>query len=426
MKFCQRCVYPENHPLYLLLDEKGICSGCRVHEEKDSLDWSVREEDLIQTLELYKNRSGSFYDCIIPVLGDGDSFFVVDQLKYKYAMNPLLITYNIHFNTKIGIRNLARLISKTDCDHLMFTISPMTVKKVVRESLKNFGDIYWHITAGIQSFAVTVSKRLEIPLIVWGVNGWLDQVGQFSHEDSVEMTKKVWKEHNLRNWSPFDLINEKEGLTKQMMKAFMYPEDDELEQSRTRGIYLGNFIRWDSQIQIEKMITKYGYETAKEERTFNRYETINCHHNSGVHDYIKFLKYGFGKVSDHVSREIRLKRMTREEGVSLVEQYQTKKPSDLSIFLEWIEMTEEEFMKYINLHRDLDIWELNGENEWKLKDSISNHLNDEWVEQARLDGTLDRREYLQTMSLEDPNNDNEYVLMGRSYMDENDFRAVKG
>jgi len=121
-----------------------------------------------------------------------------------------------------------------------------------------------------------------------------------------------------------------------------------------------------------------------------------------------------------------LKRMTREEGVCLVEKYQIKKPSDLSLFLEWIEMTEEEFMKFINLHRDLDIWELNGEDEWNLKDSISNHLNDDGVEKARLEGTLDRREYLQTVSFEDPNKDNEYVLMGRSYMDENDFRAVKG
>ena len=426
MKYCQRCVYPENHPLYIVLDDQGICSGCRVHEEKDVLDWTTREEDLIRILELYKNRDDSSYDCIIPVSGDGDSFFVVDQLKFKYGMNPLLVTYNIQFNTKIGVRNLARLLSKTDCDHLMFTVSPETVKKVVRESLNKIGDIYWHITAGIQAFAVTVSKRLNIPFIVWGVNGWLDQVGQFSHEDSVEMTKKVWKEHSLRTWSPLALVKEEEGLTEQMMKAFMYPEDDELEQARTRGIYLGNYVRWDAQKQIEEIIVKYDYETAEEERTFNRYETIGCHHNSGVHDYIKFLKYGFGKVSDHASRDIRLKRITREEGVRLVSQYQDIKPSDLPVFLEWIDMSEEEFMNYINLHRDNSVWRKNREGEWIMKDNIINHLKDEGVDKARLQGALDRKEYIQSIVLEDPKDDHEYILMGRGYMDEIDFKAIEG
>ena len=39
MKFCNRCVYPENHPLNIIFDEDGICSGCRIHEEKDFLNW---------------------------------------------------------------------------------------------------------------------------------------------------------------------------------------------------------------------------------------------------------------------------------------------------------------------------------------------------------------------------------------------------
>ena len=42
MKYCSRCLYPQDHPLNLIIDEQGICSGCRVHEEKDSLDWSKR------------------------------------------------------------------------------------------------------------------------------------------------------------------------------------------------------------------------------------------------------------------------------------------------------------------------------------------------------------------------------------------------
>ena len=39
MRYCKRCLYPESHPLNLVFDDEGICSGCRVHEEKDRLDW---------------------------------------------------------------------------------------------------------------------------------------------------------------------------------------------------------------------------------------------------------------------------------------------------------------------------------------------------------------------------------------------------
>jgi N-acetyl sugar amidotransferase len=426
MDYCKRCLYPANHPLYIIIDEQGVCSGCRTHEEKDRLDWGLREKKLIRLLKQYQNRNGTYYDCIIPVSGSGDDFFVVDQIKFKYGMNPLLITYNIHYNTKIGVRNLARLITKTDCDHIMFTVSPKTVKKVIRETIKQIGDIYWHITAGIQAFAVTVSKRFNIPLIIWGVNGWLDQVGQFSHEDSVEMTKKVWKEHSLRGRSPMDLVNEDSGLTTKMMKAFMYPEDNELEQSRTRGIYLGNFIRWDSQKQIEGMIEKYNFETTIEQRTFNKYETIGCFHNAGVHDYIKYLKFGYGKVTDHASRDIRLKRMTREEGAALVSKYQHKKPDDLVLLLKWLDMDEDEFIKMIDVHRDPRIWEKDDKGQWAANDNVFNHLNEPGIEEVKLKGPLDRRLYQQTTLLEPPEEDNEYILMGRSYMDEFDFKAIEG
>jgi len=423
MEYCKRCLYPANHPLYLILDEEGICSGCRVHEEKDRLDWVAREQILIKILSLYKDRPGSSFDCIIPVTGDGDSFFVVDQMKYKYGLNPLLVSYNRHYNTKVGIRNLARLITKTDCDHMMFTVSPKTVKQITRRTLDKIGDMYWHCTAGIQAFAVTVSKRLNIPLIVWPVNGWLDQVGQFSHEDSVEMSKKTWKEHSLRTLGPEKLVDQAGGLTAQIMQVFEYPKDDELEQARTRGIYLGNFIRWDAQEQIERMIEKYGYETDGEERTFNRYETIGCHHNAGLHDYIKFLKFGYGKATDHASRDIRLRRFTREDGAEFVKRYEQLKPKDMQLFLDWIDMTEEELMYCINKHRDPAAWEKSETGEWILKDSVVNHLVDEGVEHARLDGPLDRRDYIQTDLLEPSGKDDAYLLMGRTYMDEANFRA---
>lgn len=84
MKYCSRCVYPENHPFGIIFDAEGICSGCRIHEEKDNLNWNNRETKLEEILRQYKNKSRSNYDCIVPVTGGKDSYFIVDTVLNKY------------------------------------------------------------------------------------------------------------------------------------------------------------------------------------------------------------------------------------------------------------------------------------------------------------------------------------------------------
>ena len=130
MRYCKICLYPENHPLNITFDENGICSGCRVHEEKDILDWNERSVKLKSILENYKNKSGNNYDCIIPVSGARDSYFIVHTIKNVYGLNPLLVTYNKHYNTALGVRNLANLRIMFDCDIMTLTVNPESVKKI--------------------------------------------------------------------------------------------------------------------------------------------------------------------------------------------------------------------------------------------------------------------------------------------------------
>jgi len=250
----------------------------------------------------------------------------------------------------------------------------------------------------------------------------------FSHLDAVEMTKKVRKEHGLRGIDADDLVGADPELTPEDLQAFTYPSDIQLERSRVRGLYLGNFIRWDAQAQVEEMIEKYGYETMPQERTFNTYESTYCWNNAGVHDYIKYLKYGYGKATDHASRDIRLKRMTREQGQELVKRYDHHKPRGLNRFLRWLGMSEEEFFARIDHHRDEKAWDKTNRG-WKLKDNVANHVSDERIEAARLEDN-DHREYQLTELLElaedFDSHDEDYILLGRSYMDQHNFKAAEG
>ncbi|MBU0995471.1 MAG: N-acetyl sugar amidotransferase [Proteobacteria bacterium] len=420
MQYCKRCIYPESHPHYLTFDDEGVCSGCRIHEEKDTLDWEEKFRLLEKVVGHYRNKDGDNYDCIVPVCGGRDSYFITHVVTKKLGLNPLLLTYNEQYNTRKGIRNLARLVTAFDCDHMQYTVNPQLIKKIVKVNLKKYGDIYWHCNAGMTVFPVQVAVRFNIPLIIWGAHPLTEAVGMFSHLDLVEMAKKVRKEHFIREFE--GLVDEKEGITQADMTPFLYPTDEELENVGVRGLYLDNFIRWDAQKQHEDMIRLYGYESGEQDRTFNPYENVHCFVSAGVQDYLKFLKFGYGRASDHAVRDIRLKRMTREEAIELSVKYDRQKPHDLTWFLNWLGITEKELEYYMESHRDPRAWE-KVNNEWRLKDPLENHINDPGINQVRLERT-EVRNYIHTVSPESDDKDTHPYLMGRTYLDKRNFRAV--
>lgn len=425
MQYCKRCLYPANHPLGITFDDQGICSGCRVHQEKDILDWEERAEKLKKILDSYKNKDGKNYDCIIPVSGARDSYFIVHTVKSVYGMHPLLVTYNKHYNAKIGIRNLAYLRTLLGCDLLTMTVSPATVKKITIATVKKIGSIYWHCLAGQTVFPVQIAVRLKIPLIIWGVHQGCDQVGMYSHLDEVEMMRKYRKNHDLMDYEAEDLVGQ-EGITESDIVQYKYPHDKEIERVGVRGIYLSNYIRWDSKKQHESMIRLYGYETAPQKRTFDAYNDVDCFNYSDLHDYIKFLKWGYGKATDHACREIRLKRLTWEEGIGLVKKYQNLKPDKkkVTLFLDWLGMPEKKFWNYINKRRDYRVWKRNKNNQWNLANSVLNHVQDEGVDSCRLvkkesfDKAQDKNcQFIINTKEEVKEKEDKYVLIGRGWVD---------
>jgi N-acetyl sugar amidotransferase len=417
VRYCLRCLYPANHPLGIVFDGQGICSGCRVHEEKDALDWRERWELLKAVASRYKSRDGSAHDCIVPVSGARDSYFIVHTVKNLLGLNPLLVSYNKHYNTRRGIRNLAYLRTIFDCDFLMHTAPPQTVKKVTRSTLRLMGSMYWHCIAGETAYPVQMAVRFKIPLIIWGAHQGLDQVGMFSHLDEVEMTRKYRKEHDLMGFEAEDLMRADPGLSERDLLHYLYPHERLLAAVGVRGVYLGNYLRWDSKAQHELMIEKYGYETARQARTFDTYNDADSFHYSGVHDYIKYAKHGYSKVTDHASREIRLGRMTREQGIELVRRHAQAQPDDLPMFLEWIGMSAEEFHHCVDRHRSPGVWRKEA-GAWRKLDDVTAHAGDEGVDAARLplkDGSW----RFQDAPPRDPEaKEDGYQLLGRGWVDD--------
>lgn len=412
MKYCKKCLYPENHPFGIIFDSEGVCSGCRVHEEKDQLDWKERFLKLKKLCEQFKNKSRSVHDCIVPVTGARDSYFTVYVVKNLLGLKPLLVNYNSHYNTRMGIRNLAYLRSLVGTDFIQSTVFPERVKKITKQTIKLRGSIYWHILAGQTAFPVQVAVRFKIPLIIWGAHQGIDQVGMFSHLDEVEMTRKYRKDHDLMGLEAEDLLSDESNISKTDLESYLYPHDKEIESVCVRGIYLNNYIRWDSKTQHELMIQKYNYETMQQQRTFDTYNDVDSFHYSGLHDYIKLIKLGYGKATDHASREIRLGHMSREQGISLVSRYQDIVPRDTKLFLDWIGMKESEFWNLINAHRSNVAWKSLSNGKYELADSITTQ------KQTKCNFEKNTQNDFLITKTRDPNPvEDKYLLLGRGWVD---------
>lgn len=360
---CKRCLYTSAHPLGITLDDEGICSGCRIHEEKDRLDWDARWNRLEDIVAPYR-RDEAVYDCIVPVTGAADSHFILDVVVNRLGLKPLVVAYNRYFNTPEGIANLANLRIKFDVDFQFKNVNPNTVKQITKTSLYRFGNMYWPVLAGHTVFPVQTAVMMDIPLIIWGAHQGLEQVGMFSHEHEVEMSRRYRKDHDLFGIESKEMVGIFNELTDEDLLNYRYPAFSDIEALGLRGIYLGNFVRWDPLAQHHAMVEQHGYQGKKLARTFDLYDHADCYAYSNVHDVLKLFKHGYSKVRDQACREIRHGRLNRNEAARLVAWYENQEPIDMDLFSEWLGVPERSLSFVLNRHRNLAIWEETAPNVW--------------------------------------------------------------
>jgi hypothetical protein len=209
----------------------------------------------------------------------------------------------------------------------------------------------------------------------------MDLGGMFSYSDYVEFTAKFRLEHSLRGYDWYDFTDEglsklgrpdlKEGLTAKDLAWARYPSDDDIDAAGTRGIYLSNYVDWDGRTNAQLVKDLYGWEEARQpfERTYRLSSNLDDMHENGIHDYLKFIKLGYGRATDHATKDIRTGRMTRDEGIDMVRRYDHVKPRrDLERWLDYVGMDEVEFDRVCDSFRDPRVWtEVDGQ--W-VKDTI--------------------------------------------------------
>lgn len=336
MQECINCLYKANHPFGITFDNEGLCSGCQNHLEKESLDWSKIFVNFKKNiLKNYKNKLG--YDCIIPVRGTPEYFFVVDVVKNRIGLNPLLVSYNHQFNSTAGIKNLDLIRDNFDCDIYIHTKNPITYKKLVRETFFSNLNINWPFLAGETSFCVNLANEKDIPLIIWPYNQQVEQVGSHSYLDKVEMSNRSRHEYDLAGINPEELIKTSNLINRNDIEDLIYPTFEVLQKKKIIGIYLSNFLKWDTRKCSEYSVKNFNAQCVENFRTFDTYDRIDHLAYMSIHDILKFKKFGYSRVTDSLCKEIRFKRIDKKNAKEIESYYQSEEPIEaIKIFFTWL------------------------------------------------------------------------------------------
>ena len=347
LTYCTRCVMPDTKP-DLRLDDHGICNACRSYENRKEVDWEKRHAELLQVLDRYRKKDGSNWDCIVPVSGGKDSTFQVLRML-QLGLNPLCVTSTTCDLSEIGRRNIQNL-KNYGVDYVEFSPNPAVRRKINRIGLEQVGDISWPEHVGIFTIPVRAAVQYGVPLLVWGENSQNEYGGPAAAAENNVLDRRWLEEFGgMLGLRITDLIG-LEDINARDIIPYTYPSDEELKRVGVTGLFLGHYLPWDGDSNA-LIVQANGFETLPTtvEGSVVNYENLD-NHQTGIHDYFKFLKFGFGRATDIACLHLRRGRITRQDAQEMVRRHDGKFPwtylgKPLEDILAPLELTIDQFIR---------------------------------------------------------------------------------
>ena len=367
LRFCKKCVFPETKP-DLHLNDQGICSACEsAGKKKAEIDWDQRKRQFFEIIERARiplNKPG--YDCVIPVSGGKDSTYQAYFIKEVCGLNPLCVCFETTAVTELGQKNLDNL-SKRGIDLIHFKKNDVAYKKMVIEGFRRVGDEMWPNHLGIFTVPIRFAVNFKIPILIWGENPQLEYGSPSGYVESPILDRRWMEEYGgLLGNRIQDMIGVA-GLTERDLTPYFYPSDEEIRSIGLRGLFLGHYFFWDARKQLE-VVKDWGFSVKTDgpvEGTYTNYENLD-EKMHGLHDYLKFVKYGFGRATDHACIDIRNNRLTRQEAVSLVLKYDGKYPHQaVQSFQEYTGLSKNEIDQVIDSFTNPSLFERDSAGKFK-------------------------------------------------------------
>jgi len=300
----------------LHLDSEGVCNACRNYENRKEVDWDARQLELLEVVKKYRNKSATNWDCIVPVSGGKDSTYQVIRVL-QLGLNPLCVTSTTCDLSELGRENLENL-KRLGVDHVEISPNPLIRARLNRIGLTQVGDISWPEHVGIFTIPVRAAVQFNVPLIIWGENSQNEYGGPAAAAENNVLNRRWLEEFGgLLGMRVSDLVGV-DGIESRHLINYSYPSDEELTRVGVTGLFLGYYLPWDglanTLIAQANGFTSYGKVV---EGSMVDYENLD-NHQTGIHDYFKFLKFGFGRATDLACLHIRRGRLTRQDGLEAV------------------------------------------------------------------------------------------------------------
>ena len=341
VKFCKKCTYSNQKPLsevefkhskiskkpVVQLNNEGVCSACEVNVNKKKINWEEREKELIELCKKYKKSEGS-YDCIVPGSGGKDSFYASHILKYKYGMNPLTVTWAPHIYTSWGYKNFQSWLAE-GFDNYLFTPNIKTHRLLTRLALENLFHPFQPFILGQKNFPVKVAAKFDIPLVFYGENPveyGNDKLEYYKPNKDNKFFSETGSAKQF--FSGFDTYELNEfGIKTEDLNPYKPLNSEIILKKKIDVNYLGYFLPWHPQKNYYYTVQNSNFTPSPERSpgTYDKYSSLDDKIDD-LYWYTLFIKFGIGRATYSTSQEIRNGEINRDEGISLVGQFDGEYP----------------------------------------------------------------------------------------------------
>ena len=336
-------------------DINGLCNACVWKKEKETLDWSQREEELMEILSQHRKNNGEF-DCLVPVSGGKDGSYVAYNLKHKYGMNPLCVTITPALPLPLGDKNLRSFV-ESGYNHISINPDYEAMRQLNKAGLIEMGFPYYGWLTSIITAPIKIAISFNINLIFYGEDGEVEYGGSTETSKDpiygIDYQKRVYLEGGYQK------VLDSSSLEKNQLYFFEYPSDEEVKKKNIQITHWSYFENWDPYRNYLIAKENCGLLEADSSNagTFTNFSQ-NDQALYALHTYLMYLKYGFGRANQDASIEIRRGAMDRDQAVNLVRLYDGHFPQEyVDLYLDYYQISLSEFNDVIDKYANKELFE---------------------------------------------------------------------
>jgi len=389
VKYCKKCTMSNQRPSSVAefqnkpealkraisFGEDGICEACRYAEKKKKINWDEREKELIELCNKYRRNDGR-YDVVVPGSGGKDSVQAAHMLKYKYNMNPILITWPPALYTDIGRRNFESWLNAGFANYT-YNQNRKLHRFLTKSAFENLGHPFQPFILGQKNLAPRLSILLDIPLVIFGEN-------EAEYGNAIEDNEKPTRDPKyysaelsisdlvLGGVPAKDLIHDF-GFKLSDLEAYFPVNPYDLQKIGTTVHYLGYYVKWHPQETYYYSIENSDFmpNDHRTEGSFSKYSSLDDKID-WLHYHTTTIKFGIGRATYDSAQEIRNGDITRDEGISLIKRFDGEFPEQyIKDCCDYMDITLERYHEVVEKFRSPHLWEKNY-GKWELKYPIWN------------------------------------------------------